>query len=80
MSASRFHFPAALRGGDASFASCCSRVRTLGATHILAMENGIGIEGLVPAFFLEAGIICTSVQDAVDLLGNPERRKATLRS
>lgn len=37
-------------------------------------------EGLAGATLREADIVSTSVQDALDLLANPERIKATLRS
>jgi soluble P-type ATPase len=71
-------------------------VQGLGANQVVAVGNGrndrkmfgavalsIGLmqeEGLARAALLEADIICTSVQDALDLLANPERLKATLRS
>ncbi len=68
----------------------------LGAKSVVAVGNGrndrkmfsaaalaialIQEEGLAAAALLEADLVTTSVLDALDLLANPERLKATLRS
>ena len=52
-------------------------------TIVLAVALSIGLmqeEGLARAALLEADIISHSVQDVLDLLANPDRLKATLRS
>lgn len=71
-------------------------VEELGAGHVVAAGNGrndrkmftaaalsIGLiqeEGLAAATLLEADLVATCVLDVLDLLANPERIKATLRS
>lgn len=71
-------------------------VEELGAKAVVALGNGrndhkmfgavalsIGLmqeEGLARAALLESDLISTCVLDALDLLANPERLKATLRS
>jgi len=71
-------------------------VEKLGAKSVVAVGNGrndrkmfgavalsvalIQEEGLARAALFEADLVSTSIQDALDLLANPERIKATLRS
>jgi len=71
-------------------------VERLGARHVAALGNGrndrkmfaaaafsIGLiqeEGLATATLLETDLVTTSITDALDLLANPDRIKATLRS
>ena len=71
-------------------------VETLGGKGVVAVGNGrndrkmfsaaalsialIQEEGLAGATLLEADLITTSILDVLDLLANPERIKATLRS
>jgi len=71
-------------------------VEQLGAKQVVAVGNGrndrkmfaaaalaialIQEEGLAAATLFEADLVTTSVTDALDLLDNPDRIKATLRS
>ncbi|MEJ1972206.1 MAG: ATPase P [Lacunisphaera sp.] len=71
-------------------------VEQLGASHVVAVGNGrndrkmvaaaaLGLaliqeEGLAAATLLEADLVSTCVLDVLDLLANPTRIKATLRS
>ena len=71
-------------------------VEQLGANHVVAVGNGrndrkmfaaaalslalIQEEGLAAVTLLEADLVATSILDVLDLLDNPARLKATLRS